>query len=158
MAPAAAIEHDAHSAPAVAPAGWRPKILALVCNWCTYAGLDQAGTSRMQRPANVRVLRVMCSGRIEPAMVLDAFRRGADGVIVSGCHIGDCHYTAGNFKMERRMALLKVLLNQLGIHPKRFIQTYISASEGAEATEIFKEFIEGVHELGPSPLNKEYSK
>jgi F420-non-reducing hydrogenase iron-sulfur subunit len=154
----AVAEHASTGSHVAAPAGWRPKILALVCNWCTYAGLDQAGTSRMQRPANVRVLRVMCSGRIEPAMVLDAFRRGADGVIVSGCHIGDCHYTAGNFKMERRMALLKVMLNQLGIHPKRFIQTYISASEGAEATEIFKEFIEGVQELGPSPLNKEFFK
>jgi len=158
MANAVAQEHSTQTTHGITPPGWRPKILALVCNWCTYAGLDQAGTSRMQRPANVRVLRVMCSGRIEPAMVLEAFRRGADGVIVSGCHIGDCHYTAGNFKMERRMALLKVLLNQLGIHPKRFIQTFISASEGAEATEIFKEFIEGIYELGPSPLNKEFHK
>jgi F420-non-reducing hydrogenase iron-sulfur subunit len=90
-------------------------------------------------------------------MILEAFRRGADGVIVSGCHIGDCHYTSGNYKMERRMALLKVLLKQLGIHPARFIQTYISASEGAEATEIFSHFINGVRTLGPSPLNKEWA-
>src|SRR5512137_2394093 len=102
MAHAEATHAESHGDTVSAgPAGWKPKILALVCNWCTYAGLDQAGTSRMQRPANIRVLRVMCSGRLEPTMVLEAFRRGADGVILSGCHIGDCHYTAGNFKMER---------------------------------------------------------
>ncbi len=134
---------------------FNPKILALFCYFCTYAGADQAGTSRMQRPANLRIMRVMCGGRMEPQLVIDALMNGADGVLVSHCHAGDCHYVLGNYKTFARMELLKVYLEQMGINPKRVFYTQISASEGAELTEVAEEFVEIIQELGPNPINQE---
>ncbi len=132
-----------------------PYILGIFCNWCSYAGADGAGTSRMQRPANLRIVRVMCGGRVDPQFVLDAFKHGADGVLVSHCHPGDCHYVGGNLKTVRRMPLLHLYLKQFGINPKRLKYTFISASEGADLTEIVKEFVPELIELGPSPIKKE---
>ena len=132
-----------------------PYILGICCNWCTYAGADQAGTSRMQRPANLRILRVMCGGRMEPIMVLQALKNGADGVLVSHCHVGDCHYVEGNLKTFRKMPLFIKMLEQFGINPKRVKYTQVSASEGAELTEIVKEFVKELKEIGPNPLRME---
>ncbi len=106
------------------------KIVGFCCNWCCYGGADTAGTARMQYPPNVRIIRVMCSGRINPEMVFKAFHEGADGVFVGGCHIGDCHYDSGNYKWRRRALLIKVILEELGINPERFDYDWISASEG----------------------------
>ena len=132
-----------------------PYVLGIFCNWCSYAGADLAGTSRMQRPANLRIMRVMCGGRIEPQFVLDALKNGVDGVLVSHCHKGDCHYVTGNFKTFGKMSLLHRYLEQYGINPKRVYYTQISASEGAELTEVVEEFVRILKELGPSPINKE---
>jgi len=131
---------------------YEPFILGIFCNWCTYTGCDQAGTSRMQRPANLRVMRVMCSGRVEPTMILEALRRGADGVFVGACHIGDCHYVNGNYKTVRRMPVLNELITQYGFHPDRVWLRHISASEGAELTEIVKEYVQVLKEIGPNPV------
>jgi len=129
-----------------------PFILGIFCNWCTYTGADQAGTSRMQRPANLRIMRVMCSGRVELKMVIEALKRGADGVLIGACHIGDCHYVSGNHKTVRRFAVLPTLLEQFGIDPKRVRMEHISASEGAELTELVKKYVEELKALGPSPI------
>ena len=134
---------------------FNPYILGICCNWCTYAGADQAGTSRMQRPANLRIMRVMCGGRVDPQFVLDALMNGADGVLVSHCHKGDCHYVTGNLKTFGKMELLKRYLKQYGINPKRLYYTQISASEGAELTEVVEEFVHVLKELGPNPIRKE---
>ncbi len=133
---------------------FEPFILGIFCNWCTYTGADQAGTSRMQRPPNLRIMRVMCSGRVEPEMIIEALRRGADGVLVGACHIGDCHYVNGNFKTVRRMPVLVNLIEQYGLNPNRLWLRHISASEGAELTEIVKEYVEILKKLGPNPLKK----
>ena len=134
---------------------FNPFILGICCNWCTYAGADQAGTSRMQRPANLRIMRVMCGGRIEPQFVLDALMNGADGVLVSHCHPGDCHYVEGNYKTIRKLPMLHLYLKQFGINPKRVKYSFVSASEGAELTEIVEEFVHELKELGPNPIKKE---
>ena len=134
---------------------FNPYILGIFCNWCTYAGADQAGTSRMQRPANLRIMRVMCGGRMEPQYVIDALMNGADGVLVSHCHKGDCHYVTGNFKTFGKMEMLKRYLKQYGINPKRLFYTQISASEGAELTEVVNEFVHILKDLGPNPIRKE---
>ena len=131
---------------------FEPKILGIFCNWCSYAGADQAGTSRMQRPPNLRIVRVMCSGRVDPNFVLQGLKAGADAVLVCGCHIGDCHYVKGNYKTERKMPLLRKMVAQFGINPKRVKFEFISASEGAELTEMFQEYVKEIKELGPSPL------
>ena len=131
---------------------FNPFILGIFCNWCTYTGADQAGTSRMQRPANLRIMRVMCSGRVESNMVIEALKRGADGVLIGACHIGDCHYVSGNHKTVRRFAVMPKFLEQMGINPKRFRMEHISASEGAELTELVKEYVEELKKIGPSPL------
>ncbi len=149
-------ENPTPAAPVPVPADWEPFILGIFCNWCSYAGADQAGTSRMQRPPNLRIVRVMCSGRVDPHFILDGLRKGADAVLICGCHIGDCHYTAGNYKTRRRMPLLKAMIKQFGINPNRMRFEYISASEGAELTELVKEYVEEIKELGPSPFNKKY--
>lgn len=133
---------------------FKPFILGIFCNWCTYTGCDQAGTSRMQRPANLRVMRVMCSGRVEPDMVVEALRRGADGVLIGACHIGDCHYVNGNFKTVRRMPVLKEYIKQMGFDPHRVRLEHISASEGAELTEIVKEYVAELKEIGPNPVKE----
>jgi F420-non-reducing hydrogenase iron-sulfur subunit len=134
---------------------FKPFILGIFCNWCTYTGCDQAGTSRMQRPANLRVMRVMCSGRVEPDMVVEALRRGADGVLIGACHIGDCHYVSGNYKTVRRMPVLQEYVKQMGFDPHRVRLEHISASEGAELTEIVKEYVAELKEIGPNPVKEQ---
>ncbi len=133
---------------------FEPKILGILCNWCTYAGADLAGTSRIQYPPNVRVIRVMCTGRIDPSFILEAFSLGADAVLVSGCHIGDCHYIAGNFKARRRIALTRKLLQEYGIDPRRLKMTFVSASEGALWGEVVKDMVNTIKKLGPTPIQK----
>jgi F420-non-reducing hydrogenase iron-sulfur subunit len=146
-----AAEHGAKPAEA-GHEEWNPYILGIFCNWCSYAGADGAGTARMQRPAALRIVRVMCSGRVEPEMVFRGLKNGADGVLVSTCHAGDCHYVAGNYKTFRKGPLITKFLEQMGVNPKRFRLTNVSASEGAELTEIINEFVEELKEIGPSPF------
>jgi F420-non-reducing hydrogenase iron-sulfur subunit len=120
---------------------FEPNILGFLCNWCSYAGADLAGTSRMKYPTNLKSIRVMCSGRVDPAFVLEAFRKGVDGVLIAGCHPGDCHYQSGNYKTNRRVKLLKKLLEELGIDPQRVRFEYVSASEGQKFASIVTEFV-----------------
>ena len=134
---------------------WEPKIVAFCCNWCSYAGADLAGTSRIQYPPNARIIRVNCTGRIDPDFILTALELGADGVLVSGCHPGDCHYQSGNYKANRRVILLKELLQQLNINPRRVRFEYVSASEGQKFANVVKEFVEEIKEIGPNPLRGE---
>ncbi len=129
---------------------WEPKILAFLCNWCSYAGADLAGTSRLQYPPNARVIRVPCSGRVNPIFIVEALRQGADGVLVSGCHPGDCHYLAGNYFARRRFALLQRYLEYLGIEKGRVQFSWVSASEGARFAEVVTRITEDVKKLGPS--------
>lgn len=131
---------------------FEPKIVGFLCNWCSYAGADLAGVSRIQYPPNLRIIRVMCSGRVDPAFILEAFRSGADGVLIAGCHPGDCHYIAGNYKAQRRGILLKKLLVQFGLEPQRLRIEFVSASEGAKFAAVVKEMVENIKKLGPSPL------
>jgi len=132
---------------------FEPKIVGFLCNWCAYAGADLAGVSRLQYPHNVRIIRVMCSGRIDPAFVLEAFKDGADGVLVAGCHLpSDCHYLSGNFKAQRRMFLLKKVLEQFGIEPQRLRLEWVSASEGDHFAWVIREMVEEVRRLGPSSI------
>jgi len=131
---------------------FEPNIVGFLCNWCSYAGADLAGTSRLSYPPNMKPIRVMCSGRVDPVFILDAMQKGADGVLVAGCHPGDCHYQAGNYKTNRRIKLLKKLLGELGIEPGRIRFEYISASEGQKFASVVKEFVEDVRKLGPNPL------
>ena len=128
---------------------FEPKIVGFLCNWCSYTGADLAGTSRMKYAPNVRVVRVMCSGRMDPTFVLKAFREGADGVIMLGCHPGDCHYQNGNHKALRRMRLLRRMLDRLGIEEARFRLEWISASEGDKVRSVVNEMVEQVRALGP---------
>ena len=133
---------------------FEPRILAFCCNWCSYAGADLAGTSRMQMPPNVRIIRVNCTGRIDISFILDALHQGADGVLVSGCHPGDCHYTSGNLKMEARFVLLKSLLMQAGIEPDRVHLQWASAAEGDVFSEGVTMMVERIKKLGPNPARK----
>ena len=128
---------------------FEPKIVVLCCNWCTYAGADLAGTSRMKYAPNLRIVRVMCSGRIDPSFVLQAFREGADGVLVAGCHPGDCHYINGNLKTMRRFPTLRRLLAQFGIESERIRLDWISASEGDRFAALANEMTESIRLLGP---------
>lgn len=134
-------------------APFKPKIVGFLCNWCSYAGADLAGVSRIQYPPTLRIVRVMCSGRVDPIFILDAFRRGADGVLVAGCHPGDCHYLAGNYKLQRRIPMLKRLLAQLGVEPERLRLDWVSASEGDRFAMVIKDMTEQIRKLGPSPLS-----
>ncbi len=134
---------------------WEPKILATLCNWCSYQGADLAGTSRMKYPHNIRTVRVMCSGRLEPLLVLWALRNGADGVLIAGCHPGDCHYSEGNFKTRRRIPLLKKMLAQLGIEEERVRLVWISASEANEFVRVATEMTEQIRRLGPIRTERE---
>ena len=138
----------AHSGP-----GFDPRIVAFFCNWCTYTAADLAGTSRSQYAPNVRVVRLMCSGRLDPQFVLAAFREGADAVLIGGCHPGDCHYQEGNYKALRRVRLLKRLLKQMGIEDERLRLEWISASEGDRVAKIINEIVETVQRLGPLKLD-----
>ena len=131
---------------------FKPKIIAFLCNWCSYAGADLAGVSRIQYPPTIRVVRVMCSGRINPAFIFDAFKNGADGVLVAGCHPGDCHYLTGNYKALRRVLLVKKVLEGFGLEPERLRLEWISASEGDRFASVVKDMTEEIRKLGPNPI------
>ena len=137
---------------AALPDGWEPRIVAFFCNWCTYTAADLAGVSRMKYAFNVRVIRVMCSGRIDPQFVLDAFARGADGVLIGGCHPGDCHYVEGNYRTLRRFHLLRRVLGDMGVEDERFRLEWISASEGEKVGAVIDDMVEKVRALGPLRL------
>ncbi|HEU5171642.1 MAG TPA: hydrogenase iron-sulfur subunit [Gemmatimonadales bacterium] len=129
-----------------------PTIVAFFCNWCTYTAADLAGTSRLKYPPNARVIRVMCSGRVDPQFVVEAFARGADGVLIGGCHPGDCHYMEGNYKTLRRVILLRRMLRDLGIEDARLRLEWISASEGEKVARVITEMTEALRALGPLRL------
>jgi len=132
--------------------GFEPKIVAFLCRWCSYAGADLAGVSRMTYPPNVVPIRVNCSGRVDVGMVVDALSSGADGVLIGGCHPGDCHYVNGNYKTRRRMEILKRALDGVGIDRRRVQLEWISASEGAKFRDTVTAFTQLIKELGPSPV------
>jgi len=128
---------------------FEPKIVGFLCNWCSYAGADMAGTSRMSYPPNIRIIRVPCSGRIDPLFVVKAFQVGADGVLIAGCHPGDCHYAEGNYHLRRRFALLRPFLDYLGIEKERFRLEWVSASEAKRFTQVVSSFTDEVRKIGP---------
>jgi F420-non-reducing hydrogenase iron-sulfur subunit len=128
---------------------FEPRVVAFMCNWCTYAGADNAGVARLESPANILPIRVMCSGRISPEMVLRTFREGADGVLVMGCHIGDCHYSSGNHRTIKRIPLLRNLLGYAGINPERLQLEWVSAAEGPRFAQVTRAFVDKVRTLGP---------
>lgn len=128
---------------------FEPHIIAFLCNWCSYTGADLAGVSRLKSPPNIRVIRVMCSGRVDPSFVLRAFQLGADGVLIAGCHPGDCHYQEGNFKALRRTVLLRKMLRQFGVEPERVRLEWISASEAERSRDVTTQFTEQIRQLGP---------
>ncbi|HSV32020.1 MAG TPA: hydrogenase iron-sulfur subunit [Atribacteraceae bacterium] len=129
---------------------WEPKIVAFLCHWCSYAGADLAGIGRMQYPPNVRVIRVPCSGAINPLYLFKALREGADGVLVSGCHPGDCHYISGNYYARRKFVVLKQFLEWLGFEPERIQFSWVSASEGQKFSQVIQEVVDRVREVGPA--------
>ncbi len=131
--------------------GFEPRILAFTCNWCSYAGADLAGVSRVQYPPNVRIIRLMCSGRVDPVFVLEAFKE-ADGVLVAGCHIGDCHYVSGNLHAEAKVRMVKKALEVIGVEPERLRLEWVSASEGERFGRVIREMVEEIRGLGRSPL------
>lgn len=134
---------------------FEPRVVAFFCTWCTYMAADLAGTSRMKYAPNVRVVRVMCSGRIDPQFVLAAFANGADGVLIGGCHPGDCHYQEGNYNCLRRVRLLKRVLEELGIEEERFRLEWISAAEGDRVRVVINDMVEKLRALGPLQMKKE---
>jgi coenzyme F420-reducing hydrogenase delta subunit len=129
---------------------WEPKIVAIVCNWCTYAGADLAGISRIQYPPNVRIVRVPCTGRINPFYIVKAIQEGADGILVSGCHPGECHYLTGNLFARRKFATLKRFLTYIGVEADRAIFTWVSASEGERFAKVIRQVTSAVKALGPT--------
>ena len=131
---------------------FEPKIVAFLCNWCSYLGADLAGTSRVKYPSNVRSIRVMCSGRVEPTFILKALQAGADGVSVFGCHPGECHYQTGNYYARRRMAITKKFLEYMGVEPQRVQVGWVSASEGRKFAEVVTEVTREIKEIGPNRL------
>jgi F420-non-reducing hydrogenase iron-sulfur subunit len=133
---------------------WSPRIVAFFCNWCTYTASDLAGVSRLRYAPSTRVIRVMCSGRIEPSFILDAFTKGADGVLIGGCHPGDCHYSEGNYKCLRRYHLLQKYVEQIGLEKERLRLEWISASEGKRLQEVANEMTETLIQLGPSKIKE----
>ena len=139
---------------------FEPKIVAFVCNWCTYTGADLAGTSRLKYQPNVRLIRLPCTGRIDPVFIIKAFEKGADGVLVSGCHPGDCHYNLGNLHARRRFILFTKLMNYIGIDSSRLHFSWVSASEGKKWVDVINEVINKVREVGPfkkyQKINKEF--
>jgi len=136
-------------------ADFEPRIVTFCCNWCSYAGADGAGVARLQMPANFRIIRTMCSARVDPEFILRAFAKGADGVMVLGCHPADCHYIGGNYRARRRIALLRMVLEQYGFDPKRLLLQWVSASEGEKFHTTIVGFVNTIKELGPTPLQKE---
>ena len=135
------------------PENYEPKIVAFFCNWCTYLAADLAGTSRMKYAPNTRVIRVMCSGRVDPQFVLEAFAKGADGVLIGGCPPGDCHYQEGNYKALRRYYLLKRTLREMGIEGERFRLEWISAAEGDRVRTVVNDMVQKLRALGPRKMN-----
>ena len=133
---------------------FEPKIVAFTCNWCSYAGADLAGVSRFQYPPNIRIIKVMCSGRVSPATILHTFKAGVDGVLFTGCHIGDCHYISGNLRAEEVFKLTGKLMEVLGIEPQRLKQGWVSAAEGQRFAQLVTQFTEEIRRLGPSPLRQ----
>ncbi len=131
---------------------FEPNIVAFTCNWCSYGGADLAGISRIQHPPNAKVIRLMCSGRVDPVMVIEAFKDGADGVMVTGCHIGDCHYSTGNYRTQVRYQALEVAVESMGLNPKRLKLLWASASEGQQWAEGIRTMTEDLRKLGPSPI------
>jgi coenzyme F420-reducing hydrogenase delta subunit len=129
---------------------WEPKIVAFLCNWCSYAGADLAGVSRIQYPPNIRIIRVPCSGRINPFYIIKTLQNGMDGVLVSGCHPGDCHYISGNLVARRKFALLKNFLVYLGIEPERVQFSWVSAAEGVRFAQIIEKVVDEIYKLGPN--------
>lgn len=134
------------------PTKFEPSIIAFTCNWCSYGGADLAGISRIQYPPNAKIIRLMCSGRVDPLMVLEALKDGADGVIISGCHLGDCHYATGNYRTLVRFQALKSAMEIMGLSPNRIRLVWASASEGQEWANAIRDMTEQVRKLGPSPL------
>ena len=134
---------------------FEPTIIGFCCNWCAYAGADLAGVSRIQYPPNIRIVRVMCSGRVHPAFVLEGFKSGADGVLIAGCHPGDCHYVSGNYKAQRKYLMLKRVLDQLGLEPERLRLEWVSAAEGDRFATVVRDMTKELKGLGPSPLKRE---
>lgn len=135
---------------------WQPRIVAFFCNWCTYTAADLAGVSRLKYAANVRVIRVMCSGRVDPQFIMEALAKGADGVLIGGCHPNDCHYAEGNYKLLRRFQLLKRMLNDLGIEQERVRLEWISAAEGEKVKWAINDMVQKVKTLGPLGLPKKF--
>jgi F420-non-reducing hydrogenase iron-sulfur subunit len=133
---------------------FEPNIIGFLCNWCSYAGADLAGTSRIKYPPNIKSIRVMCSGRVDSVFILEALKKGADGVLVAGCHPGDCHYQSGNYKTNRRIMLLKKLLDNMAVEPERVRFEYISASEGQKFAQVVTDFVDELKKLGPSPIKE----
>jgi coenzyme F420-reducing hydrogenase delta subunit len=133
---------------------FEPKIQAIICNWCSYAGADLAGGARIQYPSDIRAVRVMCTGRVDMLFILKAFMDGSDGVLVSGCHFGDCHYLEGNYKAAKRMFMIKSLMRNIGLEDRRFRMTFVSASEGAKWATVMEDVISTIKELGPSPIKE----
>ncbi len=133
---------------------FEPRVVGFLCNWCSYGGADAAGTARLQYPPNLRIVRVMCSGRVSPELVVRAFREGADGVLVLGCHIGDCHYQEGNHRTARRIPIVQKLLGYIGIHPDRLRLEWVSSAESVRFQEVVTQFTETIRGLGPSELRK----
>ncbi|MFX1519621.1 MAG: hydrogenase iron-sulfur subunit [Promethearchaeota archaeon] len=131
---------------------FEPKIIGFLCNWCSYAGADLAGTSRVQYPPNIRIVRVMCTGRLDPQLILNTFRYGADGVLIAGCHEGDCHYIGGNFRAYRKYILLKEFISKMGINEKRLRLEWVSASEGERFAKVVREMVDDIKEIGPNPF------
>jgi F420-non-reducing hydrogenase iron-sulfur subunit len=138
------------------PTTWQPKIAAFFCNWCTYTAADLAGVSRLKYAANARVIRLMCSGRVDPQFILDAFAKGADGVLIGGCHPGDCHYVEGNYKTLRRFEMLKRVLRELGIEEERLRLEWISASEGDKVRTVVNDMVERLKALRPLALPQRF--
>ena len=138
-------------------AEFEPRIIAFLCNWCTYTGADLAGTSRIQYPPNVRIIRLMCSGAVDPVYVLKALLDGADGVLIGGCHPGDCHYQEGNYKARRRVAILHETLDQMGLEKDRLWLRWISASEGQKFADTITEMTESIRAMGPNPMKQEWA-
>ncbi len=130
---------------------FEPIVVAFCCNWCSYAGADLAGTSRLQYPPNVRIVRVMCSGMVHPKLVVDALCKGADGVVICGCHPGDCHYLEGNLRAQKRAEAIGLMLEDFGLEPERFRLEWVSASEGPRFARVMTEMVEAVRSLGQSP-------
>ena len=149
-ATAAARKGAAAPGPAVAGADWHPKIVAFLCNWCSYAGADLAGVSRLQYGTNIRIMRVPCSARVNPQFIIKALQNGADGVLVSGCHPGDCHYISGNLVARRKFALVKRLLEFAGIEPERVQFSWVSASEGGRFAALVNRVVADVRRVGPA--------